>query len=87
MAVPERSVTGFYGYFSFLSLLEPASVYYEDRLFPSAAHAFEAARAPDESALKQILKAPTLQDMLEIAATNGDPPNWEVRRLVVMEAI
>ena len=25
--------------------------------------------------------------MLEIASTNADPPNWDVRRLVVMEAI
>ena len=83
----ERAITGFYGYFSFLGLCERASVFYEDRMYTSAAHAFEAARAPDEAARSLIIKAPTLDDMLEMAATNPDPPNWDVRRLVVMEAI
>ena len=82
-----EKIEGFSGYFEFMRPDFPAQVYFEGELYASAAHAYNAARAQDPIVRKRIQKAPTLQEMYNVARTIEDPDGWAHRKLRVMEKI
>jgi hypothetical protein len=62
-------------------------VYFEGKLYGSASHAFNAARTQDENIRRRIQKAPTMQEMFNVARTIIDSPNFQFEQLKAMEKI
>lgn len=74
-------------YHSFLSNDEPSWVLYEGALYPSVSVAFQAARASDAETKEKIANVDSPDELFEIALTIEDPPDWEQRRLRIMEIL
>lgn len=80
-------IVGFKGYFSFLKLELQTPVYFEGGMYPSAAHAYNAAKSNDEVVRRRFQRMPMLKEMQELARTMQEPDDWKLRRLGVMEII
>ena len=80
-------IYGFNGYFTFLRTDHLSKVFLEGELYPSVAHAFEAAKSSDETERRRIRKAPTHKEMLLVAKLVREPADWNGRKLVVMEQL
>ena len=80
-------IEGLTGYFEFMRLDFPACVFFEGELYQTAAHAYNAARTSDLQVRRRIQKAPTLQEMYNVARTIEDEEGWAQRRMKVMEKI
>lgn len=52
----DGEIKGFFGPYSFLSNFYPASLYYEGLYYPSAEHAYQAAKSLDEAERKAVLR-------------------------------
>eukprot|EP00965_Chrysotila_dentata_P258263 6213164-Pleurochrysis_carterae.AAC.2 len=65
----------------------PCTVMHNGRIFRSAEHAFQAAKANDDKdAIEAISKAPTPKDAHALGNKLPLPNGWERRRLDVMQA-
>jgi len=62
-------------------------VYFEGSMYPSAAHAYYAAKSNDEKVRRRFQKMPMIKEMLELANTLIEPDDWKQRRVTVMEVI
>lgn len=82
-----EKIEGLTGYFEFMRPDYQAQVYFEGQLYQTAAHAYSAARSSDPQVRKRIQKAPTLQEMYNVAKTIAEEEGWGQRRLKVMEKI
>ena len=73
-----EKIEGFSGYFEFMRPDFPAQVYYEGEMYATAAHAYYAAKISNEDKMlrRRIQKAPTLQEMYNVARTIVDPEGW-----------
>nr|AYP67558.1 RNA-dependent RNA polymerase [Ingleside virus]UJQ88144.1 MAG: RNA-dependent RNA polymerase [Ingleside virus]UJQ88146.1 MAG: RNA-dependent RNA polymerase [Ingleside virus]UJQ88152.1 MAG: RNA-dependent RNA polymerase [Ingleside virus]UJQ88154.1 MAG: RNA-dependent RNA polymerase [Ingleside virus] len=71
----------------FLSNFYPSDLYYEGLVFPTAEHAFQAAKAPTGDLREAVRAAPTPRAAKNIARQFPLPDGWEARRLEVMAAI
>ena len=83
----QSKIEAFTGYFEFLHNNYLTPVLFDGMLFPSATHAFQAARSSDERTRKAILNAESLLVVLKIAKRIEEPENWKMKRLKVMEQI
>ena len=80
-------IDSFTNYFEFLHNNYLSPVLYDGMLFPSATHAFQAARSSDDRTRKAILNAENLLVVLKIAKRIDEPENWKLKRLKIMEQI
>lgn len=80
-------IEGLTGYFEFMRPDFPAPVYFEGEVYQTAAHAYNAARTADPMIRRRVQKAPTLQEMYNVARTIIEEEGWSSRRLKVMEKI
>eukprot|EP00347_Sterkiella_histriomuscorum_P005853 403355024 len=80
-------IEGFSGYFEFMRPDFPAQVYFEGEMYSTAAHAYNAAKIPDKQLRRRIQKAPTLQEMYNVARTIVEPEGWSNKKLKIMEKI
>ena len=72
----QEKIEGLTGYFEFMRLDFPAQVYFEGEMYSTAAHAYNAARTQDPLSRRRIQKAPTLQEMYNVARTIVDDDGW-----------
>ncbi|CDW73079.1 fha domain containing protein [Stylonychia lemnae] len=82
-----EKIEGFTGYFEFMRPDFPSPVYYEGETYSTAAHAYNAAKLIDPNMRRRIQKAPTLQEMYNVARTIEEPEGWTHKKLKVMERI
>ena len=80
-------IVGFKKYFSFMKLEYQVPVYFEGGLYPSALHAYYAAKSQEQTVRKRFQRMPMLKDMRELARTLIEPEDWKLRRLGIMEII
>lgn len=80
-------IVGFKGYFDFMNLEYQCPVYFEGDLYPSAAHAYHAAKSNDEKVRKRFQKMPMIKEMRMLAETLPEPEDWKLKRLGVMEIV
>ena len=80
-------IDNFNGYFDFLNNDFPSEVLFKDIRYPSASHAFQAARASELHIRKKISLADSLEELFELAAKIENPKNWDETKLRAMEAI
>lgn len=71
-----EKIEGFSGYFEFMKLDYPAPVLYEGEHYQTAAHAYFAAKSSELHIRKRIQKAPTLQEMYNVARTIEEEEGW-----------
>lgn len=62
-------------------------VLFEGEMYPSAAHAYQAAKSADDRERRRIRKMPMIKEMYQIARTIQEPADWQLHRLKVMETI
>ena len=62
-------------------------VFFEGEFYNSVAHAFFAAKTPDATERRRIRKAPTHQEMLQIASYVQEPADWGLKKLALMEKL
>ena len=65
----------------------PAPVYYDGEMYATAAHAYNAAKSSEPHIRKRIQKAPTLQEMYNVARTIEEPEGWTYKKFKIMEKI
>ena len=82
-----EKIEGFTEYFEFLRNDFPSKVYFEGEVYSSASHAYNAAKTTDPVIRRRILKAPTMQEMWNVARTIEDPPGWDHLKVKMMEKI
>jgi predicted NAD-dependent protein-ADP-ribosyltransferase YbiA (DUF1768 family) len=80
-------VCGFTGKYSFLDNEYQTPVYYQGLIYPSVAHAFQAARTPHEDTREKIAKTLELPALYALTSHIQDPPDWSRRRETVMEML
>lgn len=80
-------IVGFTGYFDFMNLEYMSPVYFEGALYPTAAHAYHAAKSYDEKIRRRFQKMPMIKEMQLLAQTLQEPEDWKMRRLAVMEIV
>ena len=80
------SITEFKGLYAFLSNEFEAQVGLEGLVYPTVAHAFQAARTTDRDLRAQIAKA-DLSQLYSLCETIDNPPDWSRTRLRVMECL
>ena len=62
-------------------------MYYDGEYYNSVAHAYAAAKTEDETERRRIRKAPTYQEMLQIAQYVKEPANWSTKKHSLMESL
>ena len=62
-------------------------VFFEGEFYNSVAHAFFAAKTQDATERRRIRKAPTHQEMLQIASYMQEPSDWGLKKLALMEKL
>ena len=67
----------------------PSPVWYEGEMYSTAAHAYNASKLIGEKVelRRRIQKAPTLQEMYNVARTIEEPEGWANKKLKIMEKI
>lgn len=80
-------IASFSGEYRFLSNFYPAEVWEFGMKFPTAEHAFQAAKTLDESERRKIQKAETPGQAKRLGRTVELRPDWEQIKLDVMRAI
>ncbi|EAR96607.1 FHA domain protein (macronuclear) [Tetrahymena thermophila SB210] len=83
----DQVIDKFEEYFSFLNNDEPSWILYEGILYPSVSVAFQGARAQDFEIKQKIADVDSPDDLILLASEIEDPPDWENRRLKVMEIL
>ncbi|KAL4477544.1 hypothetical protein ABPG74_002694 [Tetrahymena malaccensis] len=83
----DQVIDKFEEYFSFLNNDEPSWILYEGILYPSVSVAFQGARAQDFETKQKIADVDSPEDLIALASEIEDPPDWENRRLKVMEIL
>jgi hypothetical protein len=69
-------IEGLSGYFEFMRPDFPSQVYFEGEVYQTAAHAYNAARTSDPMIRRRVQKAPTLQEMYNVARTVVEEEGW-----------
>jgi ribA/ribD-fused uncharacterized protein len=80
-------ITSFTGKYFFLSNFYPCSVLFEDKIYPSAEHAYMAAKTTDEATRVYIASAPTPGKAKRIGKTIQLRENWDLIKLQYMRVI
>lgn len=79
------TVDRFTGYHRFLSNFYPAPVTFENVLFPTVEHAYQAAKSPEHNVWTYIATLENPKDAKRFGATVRLRPDWEDAKLGVME--
>lgn len=82
-----EQVEGFTGKHSFLDLEYQSPVFYQGLIYPSVAHAFQAARTNDEHLKQRIADTIELTDMYALVTYIRDTAEWQKTRVRVMELL
>jgi ribA/ribD-fused uncharacterized protein len=81
-------VAGFYGQYRFLANPWPCQVAYEDRIYPSAEHAFQAAKNRDRGYREHIAALPAWRDAKRAGRQVQLRHDWErVKRAVMLQVV
>jgi ribA/ribD-fused uncharacterized protein len=85
-----KTINGFLGEYRFLSNFWPCYVMYEEMVFPTAEHAYQAAKVADHEVKIKIKNCPTpaeAKDFFETHKISPDP-GWTIeKKLVIMEEL
>jgi ribA/ribD-fused uncharacterized protein len=82
--VSEGVVGPFAGAWRFLSNFYPASVEFENVVYPTVEHAFQAAKSADLDMRRRILEAPTPGEAKSLGRGIDPRPDWDLVREEVM---
>jgi ribA/ribD-fused uncharacterized protein len=85
--VPPRLVDSFTGEHAFLSNFSPHPVHHAGLEWPTAEHAYQAAKTADSNLRARILGALTPGAAKRLGRRAVLPPQWETRRIFVMRYI
>ena len=78
------TIKGFSGEWEFLSNFAACTIYYEDILYPSTEHAFQAAKSLDTAERQLIANAPTPGQAKKLGRTITLRADWEDVKVGVM---
>jgi N-glycosidase YbiA len=79
-----NKITSFSGEFDFLSNFYPCKIEFEDEVYPSVEHAFQAAKTTSPSARQKILEAGTSGKAKQIGRTVPLRPYWDLSKITYM---
>lgn len=79
------AITDFRGQNDFLNNGYLCSILYENQIYPSVEHAFQAAKTDDQVEREKIRTAPDAPTAKILGRAVSVAPDWDVRRLAVME--
>lgn len=80
-------ITEFRGQWTKLSNYSLGSVWYKDKMYPSAEHAYQAQKSTDPQIQAKIRNAPTPNIAKKLARTVELRPDWEAIKVDIMEEI
>ncbi len=80
-------IDSFQGQYRFLSNFWPAEVQFEGLIYPTAEHAYQAAKTPDRAERQRIAALPTPGDAKRAGAALPKRPDWDAKKLAVMELV
>lgn len=83
----DKPITRFWGDYSFLSNFFPVTVKHEGLRFPSAEHAFQAAKTLDRFSRRAIVQARTADVAKRMGRRVELRPDWEKIKISVMREI
>lgn len=80
-------IDSFRGEFAFLSNFYPSTLWYKGEKYPSVEHAYQAAKAGDESTKRMIREAKTPAVAKKLGYSCQLPFDWDTMKLTIMEEI
>ena len=80
-------IDNFNNNFSFLNNSYRSEVYYDGKIYPCVFNAFQAARTKNDFFKKLLQKNQTPEKIYEIAIQINNPPEWNLKRLLIMEKL
>ena len=83
----DTQISEFTGKYEFLSNEFLAPVCFENQIYPSVAHAFQAARTSDTDLRSSIAKCADFQALYTLCEEMDNPADWQKQRLFVMERL
>lgn len=83
----EDQIAEFTGKYEFLSNEFMSQVSFENELYPSVAHAFQAARTSDTDLRASIAKCADFPSLYALCEAIDNPPDWNKQRVLVMERL
>jgi ribA/ribD-fused uncharacterized protein len=86
--VPKAAIASFYGPYRFLANPWPCQVAYEDQVYPSAEHAFQAAKNRDRGYRAHIAALPAWRDAKRAGRAVQLRHDWaRVRRAIMLQVV
>src|ERR1051325_5430348 len=77
MYTDHTPITSFTGKYFFLSNFSPYMTFFEEKFYPTAEHAYQAAKTLDQSIRKQICNLETAKDAKRMGRSIVLRTNWE----------